>query len=237
MCVTPNSEDFESYTESSGRILKGLTKGAPIAGTGIIHWKLDVGGKTVSIRLQALHVPTCEVRLLSPQQLIQQLPPSIEPILINKDHVLIKFPEGDCHCPMNDSNLPVMKLTVSKKLEEDASALNACVMQEHNQNLTPSQKELLKWHCKLGHINLATVQSIMKSGALGFTPLIKAASNLNLQKTPLVCGSCLCAKAKRKSSRPKTSKTNLEPPSEKLLSKDILIPGQKVSMDHFLVST
>ena len=34
LCVTPQREDFETYRKASGRVLKGLTKGVPIPGTG-----------------------------------------------------------------------------------------------------------------------------------------------------------------------------------------------------------
>ena len=42
-------------------------------------------------------------------------------------------------------------------------------------------------------------------------------------------------KAKRKATRPKKARGTADPAKE--LSKDVLIPGQKVSMDHFIVST
>ena len=242
MAVTPFREDFTTFTEVQGRVLKGLTKGTAVKGTGIVNWKTEVGGKVVELKLRALFVPESDVRLLSPQQLRQEHPAEITLMDIRKDCVRIKFPEGVLDCPLNESNLPVMTVCSPADSAANLKALNACVMAEMNQNLFPSQKELLKWHSKLGHIDLKQVQRIMKSGALGWTPLVKAAANLDLNKNPLLCGSCAFAKAKRKASLAKRSKTDKKPPSEeqskeKLLSKDVLIPGEKISMDHFIVST
>jgi hypothetical protein len=71
--------------------------------------------------------------------------------------------------------------------------------------------------------------------------LINAAANCDPNKLSLLCGSCAFGKQKRRS---KTTKSNqvIDPVAkakllEKLLSKEVLIPGQKVSMDHFIVSS
>ena len=237
VCVTPYKHDFVSYEEVSGRVLKGLTRGTAVAGMGIVNWKVEVNGKILDLKLHALHVPETDVRLLSPQQLRQSYP-GITLMDIREDFLRIEFPEGTIDCPMSDGNLPMINIVTSHDKKEDIMALNACVMQEKNQNLSPAQKELLKWHSKLGHIDLRSVQRVMKAGSLGWSPLIKSASNVDLSKNPLICASCAFAKAKRKSHRPKTDKTGTVPkPKEKILSKEVLIPGQKVSMDHFIVST
>ena len=238
MCVSPFIDDFVHYQPESGRVLKGLTKGVTIAGVGVVRWNVEVNGKLVELKLRALHVPQSDVRLLSPQQLKKEHSPEIPLMEIKAHSVKIQFAEGALECLCNESNLPVIQLTTPGQHESDLKALNACVMSEMNQNLTVSQKELLKWHCRFGHLALKDCQRILKSGAVGLNPVIKAASNVDLNKTPLICGSCAFSKAKRKSHRKKTDK---ESPTvhqpEKVLSKEVLIPGQRVSMDHFIVST
>ncbi len=84
----------------------------------------------------------------------------------------ILFPEGALDCPFNESNLPVVRITMTSDAARDLKALHACVMSENNQNLMPAQKELLKWHAKLGHIDFQLVQRLLKSGAFGNNPLI-----------------------------------------------------------------
>ena len=79
------------------------------------------------------------------------------------------------------------------------------------------------------------IQSLLKTGALGDDTKTKAAANHDLDKSPIVCGSCAYGKAKRRAMRSKRDKASDN--KEKVLSKDVLIPGQKVSMDHFVVTT
>ena len=237
--ITPHREDFIEYEEVSGnKVLKGLTAGASIIGRGIVHWKLEVGGKTVDLKLRALHVPSAEQRLLCPQQLRKEHRPKVKRCSIEDESIQIEFEEGVVDCPYNDSNLPVLKIAIPSEMNTNLSAMNACVTMENNQNLSVAHKELLKWHCRLGHMGFPCIQNLMKTGALGNNPRIKAAAGLNLSERPLICASCAYGKAKRLATRrKKRTKAEQEPAEEKVLSKDVLIPGQKVSMDHFIVST
>ena len=159
---------------------------------------------------------------------------------IEDECVRFEFAEGVVDCSFNASNLPVLKLSATEEVKTNLAAMHFCVTQEANQNLSVAQKELLKWHCRLGHIHLKRVQMLMKSGALGDSPKVRAAARLDVEQHKFMCGSCAFGKAKRRSSRPKTVKAkqwDAPKPPEKLLSKDTLFPGQKVSMDHFVVST
>ena len=148
---------------------------------------------------------------------------------IADEGVYIFFEQGTLLCPYDDDNLPKMVLKRQGYTEENLKALNSCVLDEFNQNLSSAQKELMKWHNRLGHLGLGKVQSIMRSGALGESPLIKAAANCPKP----ICASCAYGKARRLPSHVKSSKTT----TEKELSKETLIPGQKVSMDHFIVTS
>ena len=245
MTVTPHRSDFVSYQPATGEVLKGLSAGCSIAGRGLVHWRLEVGSTTIDIKLKALHVPSADARLLCPQQLKREHKPRPKRIEIEDDRIDIEFAEaeGAIHsCPLNESLLPVVMVSTPNQLDVSMKGLNACVIQERNQNLSPSQKELLKWHWKLGHLGFKRVQNLMKTGALGWHPTLKSAANLDLEKHPLICGSCAFGKAKRRTAKPKPrqkpdSSTATIKQEEKLLSKDVLIPGQKISMDHFIVST
>jgi len=241
--ITPHQSDFIEYAEEQGEVLKGISAGCAIAGRGTILWRLEVGNKTIDLKLHALHVPQAEARLLCPQQVMREHKPEPIDSKIKGQSIDLLFAEAEgvwLECPLNSALLPVVTVSTPNEIESDLKCLHACVIQENNQNLTLSQKELLRWHCKLGHLSFQRVQKLMKTGALGWHPKIKAAANLDLNKSPLMCGSCAYGKAKRKPHRPKTQKQpDSAPPkmAEKLLSKDVLIPGQRVSMDHFIVST
>ena len=236
LTVTPFQSDFSHYEALEGnKTMKGLSAGASIKGRGTVHWRVEVGDKTVDIKLRALHVPAAEHRLLCPQQLLKEHQPKLKQCEILEDGVLMSFQEGDLFCHCNQVNLPVIPLEAVNESTESLKALHSCVTLENNQNLSMAQKELLKWHCKLGHVGFARLQQLNRAGALGNNPKLRAAAHLDLEKNPLKCGSCEFGKARRRPSR--RSKRSKEPEPEKLLSKDAMIPGQKVSMDHFIVST
>ena len=236
-CVSPFRDDFVDYAPLNGVSLQGITTNAKVVGKGKILWKLEAGGELIDVYLDALHIPTANVRLLCHQQMRQQYS-NVSSIEVQQWGGEITTPRGVVHCPLDrQSNLPAASIMLPHSYE--FKAMHSCAMDEQNQNLTPSQKELLKWHTKLGHIDHSVVQQIMRTGFLGNTTLIRSAANINLQKNPILCASCAYAKAKRRSRRPKRSAPDTSPMAniEKELSKDVLIPGQKVSMDHFILST
>jgi hypothetical protein len=245
MCVTPFKQDFFSYTEESGEVINGLEAGSHIAGRGIVLWKVDAGGTTVDLKVRALHVPKARCRLLCPQQLLQEWDSTMREPSIGIREVTLHFPQGDALCPYNEANLPCIQLNAKEDFDESLHALNSCLTQENNHNLKAAHKELLKWHWKFGHLNLPRVQAILKSGVCGSSPLIKATAHLNLQTDRPLCGSCQFGKAKRhhskttkaRGSSSSTPSVPTVPKPEKLLSKDETIPGSKISMDHFIVST
>ena len=141
------------------------------------------------------------------------------------------------------TNLPIIQLCTPDELDCNFKALNACLLQEANNNLKATQKELLRWHWKFGHLNLARTQAILKSGACSSNSMLKAVANLYLKDLRPLCSSCLFGKGKRQQSKlakvASTAATPRDPTTkvEKVLSKDATIPGKKVSMDHFIVST
>ena len=99
-----------------------------------------------------------------------------------------------------------------------------------NMNLTPPQKELLRWHFHLCHQGFDSLQRLLHTGHLGNSPLTHAAAKCDIP----TCSTCEFAKVKR---RPTTTKQQL-PVSSKThaVKRDQLYPGQRVSMDHFMVT-
>jgi GAG-pre-integrase domain len=106
---------------------------------------------------------------------------------------------------------------------------NLSVLDISNQNLSAAQKELLRWHFRLGHLNYASVQLVLKSGSLGDSPLQKSAARCERPK----CASCRFANAKQRSTGYQHSVTPIEGHS---IQTNDLIPGQRVSVDHFTVT-
>jgi hypothetical protein len=107
------------------------------------------------------------------------------------------------------------------------------VADETNQNMTTSQRELLYWHQRLGHADMARIQVLLaepknreEKGIL--TPKNKKSSSC---AKPL-CTACQLAKQTRRTS-PATN-TTLNNDIAGHLSQGDLTPGQWVSMDQYM---
>ena len=237
--ISPTKTDFVEYTEVEGSVLQGLAKGLPIAGTGKVCWGMTLDdGTTTTITTPAYHVPTARCRLLSPQSYLQHM--SAEAGQDSPESFVIrgaKFEYHKSHAKhasvsySEDNNLPTCSMWNTKpSVPGPAANTTGCVTNEHNPNLTSPQKELLKWHYRLCHQGLASLQRLLKTGALGNSPLLRAASKCDLPK----CASCEFGKATR---RPTDSTTKTSVPEREYgLKKENLFPGQRVSMDHFTVT-
>jgi hypothetical protein len=132
--------------------------------------------------------------------------------------------------PIN--NLPMSVGHRTSDLPVSEAELNACVSAAKNQNLTEAQKELIRWHFHLGHLNFKTVQFLLRTGALAQSNSDKhsqaAASRADVPK----CAACQFGKQVRRPSPGKVSATVKD--RERALKQGDLSPGQRVSVDHFV---
>jgi GAG-pre-integrase domain len=120
-------------------------------------------------------------------------------------------------------NLPIIRASNSPPPIVNWKVLSACITIDNNQNLSEGQKELLKWHFRLGHLNARQIQVLLKTHILGKTRLITAASNCTVPK----CASCQFGKGRKT-----PSSTSTHTPTGTLKGND-LYPGQCISADHF----
>lgn len=241
--VTPEKADFEGEIKPlpTPIHLNGLAKGLSVRGTGKVKWTVQLdNGDYKDIIVKAYYAPGSSARLLSPQSYIQQWhqdnptptsqPPTAE---INADSFVFTWSDGaSLTVPLSGaSNLPVSSILDRKSLEENAQQVHLCVTDEANQNLSEAQKELLRWHFRLGHVNFASIQLLLRSGALasseGVKNLHRAASKCPHPK----CASCQYSKMKSRSAPGHQSVPDL---SGGNLTKGDLFPGERVSVDHFI---
>ncbi|MBQ0718535.1 MAG: hypothetical protein KBT64_15090, partial [Sulfitobacter litoralis] len=119
--------------------------------------------------------------------------------------------------------------------EEDVpSANNISAVSDENVNLSPAQKELLKWHFRLGHIGFAKVQHLLKSGALANSEAARRLHNLACKAEIPKCSACQYGK-QRSRSAPGQKTTTIKDRAG-ILRNHNLLPGQEVSVDHFVCS-
>lgn len=239
VAMTFDRADFDTYIptnpEGGEAVLSGIAEGSPIVGQGTISWTtMLTNGKRFTFQMPGVHVPVSNVRLFSPQSYNQLVKAArgIEPCFAG-DSSLIQYDllDGnflDVHYSQ-ENNLPTMEMFRKQTVALNVQRLNHCVTATENQNLSVGQKCLLRYHFRFVHRSLKHVQNLLKTGALGNSAETKAAARCELPK----CAACMYGKAKRKSTGAKLTVDR----QAKVLSKDILFPGQKVSVDHFSVST
>jgi hypothetical protein len=239
--ITGNEQDFIGPIRPvpAGVNLTGIGSGLDIKGVGEVEWVvIDSEGRPKTLPVTTYHVPECRVRLLSPQQLIQAYklrlhgsrPPTVT---LGMDEMIFHDPNDNTNVrvPLHPRNNLPMSATFNKAtLSSRTVELNLCVTDETNQNLSESQKELLRWHFRLGHLNFAAVQQLLRSSALGSGSLQTAASKCEIPR----CASCQFGKAKRRPTGITHSRSN--PERDGALKAGDLLPGQCVSVDHFVCS-
>ena len=109
-------------------------------------------------------------------------------------------------------------------------------VRDENLNLSTAEKELLKWHYRLGHLSFRRIQSLLRTGIFSHSEssrlLHRSACRV---RQPPKCAACLYGK---QSARPipNRSCTIVRDIGGNLLSGD-LHPGQRTSIDHFICST
>jgi hypothetical protein len=244
-----NKQEFVTLTEQQTPTeLKGIASGLDIHGEGVVRYNVrDDTGQNIELEAKAYWVPQLEsMRLLAPQSLrtVQgnvvtvirhgTLPhgePSFAEIQVQN-----KGTDWHSSAPLQrltipydpHSNLPELKGSLPANEETQVMALSGIlqVTDEANRNLTGAQKELLKWHYQLGHVGFQWLQWLIRSGRI-------TVSNKNsLSKCPPPkCAACAYGKAMRRA----TEATTISPKSEKEmeLKQGDLIPGQRISVDHY----
>ena len=109
-----------------------------------------------------------------------------------------------------------------------STSLYACVVEENNQNLSPSAKETLRWHFRLGHPGMGIVRWLGQRKLLG-----RFSDKIAKQQDVPKCGTCHYGKQTRK---PKgTTRTENRPDKIGGITYDKLVPGQEVACDQFEV--
>ena len=224
--ITPFCSDFVTgLTSTEGAILHGLATGLRFEGSGTVHWNLPADdGSQITLAMTAYYVPEAKRRLLSPQHYLQNssdptkqhfaiMATHMEFVLEHRRKATIKY--------HHQNNLPTFQMWNShQQREPQAEAMEACVLNINNMNLTPPQKELLHWHFHLCHQGFDSLQRLLRTGHLGNSPLTRAAAKCVIP----TCSTCEFVKAKH---QPTATKQQLPVPSKTHpLKWDQLYPGQ-----------
>ena len=118
----------------------------------------------------------------------------------------------------------------------DALTMVISTVDEANSNLTEPEKELIHWHCCLGHIGFRKVQFLMRTGVLSQSQRTR---KLHMAACKIIhppkCAACQFRKRKQHPSPGKESSVVKD--CDGVLKKDHLLPGQCMSVDDFVCNT
>jgi hypothetical protein len=157
--ISNNKSDFITFAPSStSTVLKGISSGLSILGTGTIKWTIlnDDGGK-VTLHIHNCHfVPDAPMCLLSPQHMAQQTNCSTDGFHSKGSHGTLTFSgfQRTVHYNHNN-NLPILFLATtfppsthsSTSIQgSDTVSLLSSIESEPSSNLSSTQRELLHFH-------------------------------------------------------------------------------------------
>ncbi len=235
-----NINDFEpsTYRSLTNANVHGIS-GTPIqlTGVGFVTWTVrDTKGNPITLRSPATHIPESEVRLFSPQRFFQTCDkcPDDAHFSTYRGHSTLWFEENVQIACNHPKGLPVVELVVNKSTTSESAFVSKTkphpippLTIPSNQNLSNSDKLLLLWHNRLGHIGFDWVHHLASHGFLG-----SSGKSIRRGRQPPKCAACIYA---RQHCRP-TTDSNTKRLNDMKMKKEVLQPGQLVAVDQFVCS-
>jgi hypothetical protein len=181
-------------------------------------------------------VSRVKVRLLSTTSLLQAYPG--ETITIEAHQLTLSGTadeaRGQLIARVNpESKLPTSDAHRSSDTPKAVAALNITLnnVHESNLNLTEAEKALLRWHHRLGHLSFCKIQFIMQTGVLSRSESHAACRIVN----PPKCAVCQYGKQYQRPAPAKIATAIMDHAG--VLKAGNVVPGQQVSIDHFICGT
>jgi hypothetical protein len=198
-----------------------------------------------SLKTPGIYCPKASVRLLSNTALLKAY--VNEMIALSANDLIVRGNQ-DSEQTTNSiiaqidprNNLPTSQAISYSSINEIPEVLNHTVdvVNDANKNITPAEKEWLKWHFRLGHMSFRHIQFLMRTGVLAKSQqkrhMHTAVGKLT---SPPKCAACQFAKARRKStSARKYTYARVNDTVTGSLKQNTLMAGEEVSIDHFICS-
>jgi len=224
-CISNDKNDFIHLEPSANTVLKGISSGLQIEGTGTPRWKItnDMGNEVTLHVHNSLYVQAAPMCLLSPQAVIQQTQKPSDGFQISANKGVFIFAGHQKTVYYNSSTNLLIFFTSTdlqtSSISSDVSSNVAAFLSSVStpDNLSAIQQKLLHKHQQMGHLNMNRLQDLARQGFLGLSN--KALANCD----PPLCKACLHGKQHK---RP-TPIANQHP-----IDASDLLPGDCVSIDQ-----
>ena len=233
-CSNSASAYMEDFVKGS---VKPLAKPITIEGIGgdiqvkeygLLNWEcIDNQGNTTKLQHYGHYAPALKnIRLLSPQRYLEQSEGKTK-FVVTKERCYFEVDEGQELEAMIHTETGLPTITAFANVQQTSKKIAALynIITPENKNLTTLQKEMLKWHYRIGHVGFQSLQWIGRQGILGKLGEKWGASTC----TPPKCEVCQVGKQHRKPTQGSTTKRT----NEGILYTDKLNPGDLVFSDQF----
>ena len=235
--LSPYKSDFSDGIKevSQHEKLHGISSSSAIKGVGKISLLVhDDNGNSRRIITDAFYVPDARVRLLSICRYRENYPNEGCSFVLDDNGCRFRFPHsqggGVISFHYRSSNYIPQTTAYSQQFGKSHSNSQShkafMILDNSNINLTQSQKELLKWHFRLGHFNMPLIQRLISKKILNVMDSEKVTSKNAL------CKCMACQLAKQTKSPDGVKKMTINKTGS--LIKDNLRPGGMVSTDQFV---
>ena len=237
--VSPCKEDFvfidTSVETLRNHSLHGVSNQSIIKGIGKARWLVytDTGSPRYLEQI-CYYVPDAKVRLFSVCNYTANSANKGSSFVIDK-LICFNFPTGDgggkLHFDLMQHGVPATT-AVHQHFKEEKGYHNSRLfglVHDDNINLSPGQKELLKWHFRLGHWNMPWIQSLIRKGILHVKD-----QRASQQESACSCAACNLAKQVRKTEG--TVKHTIRKEKDGKLKEGNLRPGAMISSDQYVSS-
>jgi hypothetical protein len=177
MCITNDETDFIGPVEEiQNAKVDGINSFMKLEGVGTVCWSmLDLSGNMRHIKLPAYYAPNARQRLLS-TSVFCKIYPNNNIVLNPQSWTVQPDPNNLCESaidiminPLN--NLPMTTCMRPESLGQLAVnfAEQISCIHSNNFNLSCPQKELLRWHYRLGHMSMKTIQQLLGMGVMAMS--------------------------------------------------------------------
>ena len=239
MSITCDRSEFidgEYEAQPPNRTITGIsdTK-VKIEGVGMVSWSFqDTKGTVRTLELPCLHVPSVDQRLLSTSSLLKHYPN--ETISLSDGKLILSGSDKtnsiqayiDVH-----NNLPTSDLSEPSTDKQKDMQLLVAVVAASNQNLSEPEKELLRWHQRLAHLDCNKIKFLFRTGVLARSEASRSLQTAAAKiKTNPRCAACQFGK-QCQLSVPTTTQSKVTD-SVGAISKEVVRPGQQICIDHFV---
>ena len=213
-----------------------------------VYIKNDTSGTSeMLLQRTGIHlVLSCGTRLFFPINSNSNLPLMLTEAALNKSNkqgTFTMFHLQDSYSFQPSTDRVNLQLLTDQLSIFQSTILDKSLLSRDNINLSPGSKELLLWHCRLGHADFQRVLSILAKpestrGSLEKGELVRRKIFPGTKVSNALVPKCIaCSVAKQKRVTPASTTVIKNKPEEGAILNNTLYPGEKVSCDHYMSST